>query len=150
MKTVFYRKEGRKYIPVSEYDSEFTDSHRYGNYLVTSTPGSLSRRPIDPAFVLMHAATVYGEDTLADALRKNSAARPERKPLTQEQIDAWNALNAAFAGDAQALEWPAAYDAVRAVGNELVKQAAELLENPAVKNAYDEFMLICKLTKETK
>jgi len=150
MKTIFYKKDGRKYIPVSEYDSKFPDSYRYGSYLVSSSPNSLSRRQVDPAFVLMYAATYYSEDAIAKVLRDASAVRPNRAPLTQEQLDAWNALNAAFGEDAQALTWPAAYDAVRAAGDEMVKQATEMLENPAVKNAYDEFMLICKLVKETK
>lgn len=150
MKTVFYKKDGRKYIPISEHDPEFPDSYKYGSYLVSSAPNTLSRRQIDPAFVLMYAATYYSEDAIAKVLRDASAVRPARSPLTQEQLDAWNTLNASFGEDAQALTWPAAYDAVRAAGNEMVKQAGEILENPAVKNAYDEFMLICKLVKESK
>lgn len=150
MKTIFYKKYKRKYIPVAECDTDFSDSYAYGSYLVSSTPGSLSRRPVDPAFVLMYAATYYSEDAIAKALREASAARPERLPLTQEQLSAWNALNAAFGEGSQALLWPAAYDVVKAAGDEMVKQAGNLLENPAVKNAYDEFMLVCRLVKEPK
>lgn len=150
MKTVFYKKEGGRFIPVSEHDTNFCDSYAYGSYLVSSLPNVLSRRSVDPAFVLMYAATYYCEDAIAKVLRDSSAMRPNRVPLTQEQQDAWHALNAAFGEETQSLTWPSAYDAVRAAGNEMVNQAAALLEHPAVKNAYEEFMLMCKLTKEPK
>ena len=34
MKKVYYIKEGRKYVPVAEYDNELLDSFPKGNHLV--------------------------------------------------------------------------------------------------------------------
>jgi len=39
MKKIYYEKVGRKYIPVSEYDSNLLDGFTKGNHLVMSYPG---------------------------------------------------------------------------------------------------------------
>ena len=39
MKKIFYEKQGRKYVPVSEYDNDFLDSFTQGTHLVMSYPG---------------------------------------------------------------------------------------------------------------
>jgi len=151
MKKTFYEKVGRKYIPVSEYDSELQDSFTTGSHLITVRPGLTSyRRLVDPAFAPMIAAGTYASDPIITALLHASDMRPKYLPVTEEQKIAWDRLSSAFGQDVHCLVWPAAQDAVDAVVSALQREATMLLSNVAVKNAYDEFMLICKLTKEPK
>ena len=151
MKKVYYEKIGRKYVPVSEYDSEFNEGFHRGDHLVSVYPGGASYRyNIEPAFAPLIAAGRYAEDAISKAIMKASDMRPTKVPLTQEQRDAWEKLSQAFGEDSHLLQWPSIQDAARAGVTALQTEADVLLSNPAVKNAYEEFMLICKLTKETK
>ena len=68
MATVFYKKSGRKYIPISEYHGEFSSSMGYGDHLVSVYPGGRSTRKIDPAFAPMFAAARYSRDAITSAL----------------------------------------------------------------------------------
>jgi hypothetical protein len=84
MKKIYYEKKGRRYVPVSEYDSEYLDSFPKGNHLVMCYPGGSSRRfCIDPALAPMIAAGRYAEDVICDAMRKASEIRPKRAPITK-------------------------------------------------------------------
>ena len=148
MKTVFYIKEGKTYTPVSEYDSNFTDSIRYGDHLLSVYPGGSSRRKIDPAFAPMIAAGRYSRDSIADALRVAAELRPHQSPLTPEQLEAWENLNSKLGETSHYLSWPSAFDVADKAVDAMIKEASVLLLHPAVKHAYDEFMLICKLVKE--
>lgn len=54
MKKIYYEKQGRRYVPVYEYDSEFLDSFPKGNHLVMVYPGGSSRRyNIDPNYAAL-------------------------------------------------------------------------------------------------
>lgn len=56
-KTIFYKKEGRKYVPVYEYDQELLDAFPKGTHLVQVYPGGSSRRfNIQPNYAAMIAA----------------------------------------------------------------------------------------------
>ncbi len=150
MGTVFYKKEGRKYIPVKEYDHECDNAWPYGNHLVMRHKGSEEHRfNIDPAFAPMIAAGRYAEDSLAKSIMDASAMRPRTTPLTVEQWTAWRALEKAFGDDIFQLTWPAAQTAANNAIEKMAVEANKLLEVPAVKNAYDHFMMVYKLTKET-
>lgn len=107
-KTVFYRKVGRKYEPVSEYDSDLLDAFTKGTHIVMVYPGGQSRRyNIDPAFAPMIAAGRYAEDAISKHIMEVSALRPrqDRKPLTPEQKAAWEHLASLFGEERYALEW---------------------------------------------
>ncbi len=70
MKKIYYEKVGRRYVPVSEYDSEFLDAFPKGNHLVMCYPGGTSRRfRIDPALAPMIAAGRYAEDAICRAIQ---------------------------------------------------------------------------------
>lgn len=148
--TVFYKKVGKKYIPVSEWDADFVDSIGYGSHLLSVQPGGSSRRKIDPEFAPLIAAARYAENTITAAIMSASDLRPSKVPVTQEQRDAWAALAKAFGEDQHMLQWPAAYHVMREIVDVLQTEATLLLSNPAVKNAYEEFMIVCKLAKESK
>ena len=151
MRKIYYEKIGRKYIPVYEYDSDLSHGLPKGDHLLSVYPGGQScRYNIEPAFAPMIAAGIYAEDAISKAIVKASDLRPSKSPITEEQKDAWKKLATSFGEDSHMLQWPAAQEVAREAVKALQTEADLLLLNPAVKNAYEEFMLICKLTKELK
>lgn len=154
MKKIFYTKEiskkGRvRYVPVSEYDSEYVDSFPKGNHLVMCYPGGQSRRyNVDPDYAAMLAAGRVAEDAICAAIVKASELKPQREPLTNGQLRAWRRLQKEFGDDMFGLRGVSTYDCVEAGMKAMREEANKLLTNPAVRKAYDNFMLIVQLTKE--
>jgi hypothetical protein len=149
MKQIFYKKQGSRYVPVSEYDNELLDSFPKGDHLVSVYPGGGSRRyRIDPALAPMIAAGRYAEDAMSNALIKASEMRPKSAPMTEEQQSAWNRLIAVFGEEARYLEWPSARDVAEAGVKAMQEEADRLMKNDGIRKAYEHFMLMCKLTKE--
>jgi hypothetical protein len=149
MKKIFYEKVGRRYKPVYEYDNDLLDAFPKGNHLVMVYPGGSSRRfNIEPNYAAMIAAGRVAEDAISEAIRKASDLRPKSAPITPEQRAAWDKLVKELGEDARVLEWPSA----REVAEEAVKvmqvEADKLMQNPNVRDAFDYFIAVCKLTKE--
>jgi len=148
-KKIYYEKQGRKYVPVSEYDSDFLDSFSKGTHLVMSYPGGSSRRyNIDPAYAQMIAAGRVAEDAMSTAIMKASEVQPKRKAMTQAEIDAWNNLIAVWGDEARSLIRPCARDVAEAGVKAMMIEAEKLMKHEAVKRAYDQFLMVCALTKE--
>ena len=153
--TIFYIKKGRRYVPHSTYSSEFCDSFPKGTHLVQSYPGGSSRRfNIDPAYAPMIAAGRVAEDIISkrimDATEIRRNTRNKETPLTPGQKAAWDKLVEEFGPDAKQLEWPSARECAEEAVKAMMKEADILLSNPAVRKAYEHFMLVCELTKENK
>ena len=149
MKEIFYKKVGRRYVPVSEYDSEFLDSYTWGAHLVVVKHGSTSKKyNIDPAFAPMIAAGRYAEDAMAKVLSDASSARISCREITPTQQRAWDVLKKSFNGDLYYYEYPSTHEAIQAGLAAMQKEADKLLTNPAVKKSYENFLLLCKLSKE--
>ena len=150
-KTIFYKKVGRKYEPVYEYDQELLDAFPKGTHLVQVYPGGSSRRyNIDPAYAPMIAAGRVAEDAISRVIMRATDMRPKSAPLTQEQKDAWEHLVKVFGEEARCLEWPSAREACEEAVKAMATEAEALLENPIVRKAYERFLLICELTKDHK
>jgi hypothetical protein len=150
-KKTFYEKRGRRYVPVAEYDNEWLDSFPKGTHLVMSYPGGSTRRfNIDPAFAPMIAAGRYAEDAMAKALVHAGEIRMQRGkvPLTEGQKAAWENLVQEFGDSARQLEWPSAREVAEAGVKAMMDDAEETLKNPAVRKAWDYFMMVYQLTKE--
>jgi hypothetical protein len=148
-KKVYYEKKGRRYVPVSEYDSEYLDSFSKGTHIVMCYPGGQSRRyNIDPNYAAMIAAGRVAEDAISQAVVKASEMRPHNKPITEKQKKAWENLAKAFGNDRYYIEIPSAREIAEAGITAMTLEAEKLLNNPSVKKAYDHFMLVCTLTKE--
>lgn len=150
MKEIFYKKVGRRYVPVYEYDQTLMDSFPKGSHLVICyLNGQSTRYNINPAYAPMIAAGRVAEDKISEAIRKASDMRPKRAPITKAQQEAWENLVKEFGEDARMLEWPSA----REVAEEAVKamqiEADKLLSVPAVKKAYEHFMFVAELTKDS-
>ena len=157
MKKVYYEKKGRRYVPVSEYDSDLLDSLPKGSHLVMCYPGGTSRRfNIDPDYASLIAAGRVAEDVIskcimdATEIRRQRDRGPDGKttPLTPRQQEAWENLVKEFGDSAKQLEWPSAREAAEAAVVALQKEANLLLNNPTVRRSFENFQLVCKLTKE--
>ena len=150
-KKIYYEKKGRRYIPVAEYDSDHLDSFPKGNHLVMCYPGGSSRRfNIDPDYAGLMAASRVVEDALSKAIVEASEMRPHRKPITEKQKKAWEALSKAFGDDRYYVELPSAREIAEAGVKALQEEAKMLYSNEAVRKAYEHFILMCQLTKEQK
>jgi hypothetical protein len=146
MKKIYYEKVGRRYVPVSEYDSSYLDSFPKGNHLVMCYPGGQSRRfNIEPALAPMIAAGRFAEDAMSSAMVRASEMRPHNKPITEKQKAAWEALAKEFDSDRYYVELPSAREVTEAGLKAMETEAAKLLDHPMVQAAYDEFMATCKL-----
>jgi hypothetical protein len=149
MREVFYKKVGRRYVPVYEYDQVLLDSFPKGTHLVQCYPGGQSRRfNIDPNYAAMIAAGRVAEDAISKRLMEASDLRPTRSPLTEGQRQAWDNLVKEFGEEARALQWPSAREACEEAVNAMVKEADKLMQHESVQQAYEHFLLICELTRE--
>ena len=148
MKKLYYEKQGRKYVLISEYDSELMDSFTKGNHLVMSYPGGQSRRyNIDPNYAAMVAAGRHAEYAISKAIVKASEMRPQKTPLTEGQRRAWKKLAREFGDELCTLNHGSARDLAEAGVNAMMLEADVLLTHPAVREAYDHFLTVAALCK---
>jgi hypothetical protein len=146
MKKIYYEKVGRRYVPVAEYDNDFLDSFTKGNHLVMIYPGGTSRRfNIDPNYAAMIAAGRVAEEAICEAMRKASEMKPQRTPITLGQQKAWKKLAKEFGDELCPLTYGSTRDHAEAAVTAMMKEADKLMQNTAVKQAYDHFMFIAKL-----
>ena len=151
MKKLFYEKVGRRYRPVYEYDNELLDAFPKGTHIVMVYPGGSSRRyNIDANYAAMIAAGRVAEDAVCQAIIKAAELRPKKNPLTERQRLAWQELKESFGDELFTLNGPS----VREVAEEGVQamqvEADRLMQNDAVRQAYEHFQLMCALTKNQK
>jgi len=154
-KTIFYKKQGRRYIPVSEYDNELLDSFPKGTHLVMCYPGGTSRRfNIDPNYAAMIAAGRVAEDAISKKIMEVTEIRRNYKsrstPLTPGQKAAWDKLVEEFGDDAKQLEWPSARECAEEAVKAMMVEAEKLMNNPTVFKSFEKFIMLCNLTKESK
>lgn len=149
MKKIYYEKQGRKYVPVAEYDNQFLDSFPKGNHLVMCYPGGSSRRfNIDPNYAAMIAAGRVAEDAISKAVVKASEMRPQKTPITEKQRKAWENLSKAFGNERYYIEIPSAREIAEEGVKAMMTEAEQLLENPSVRKAFERFQIVCQLTKD--
>ena len=149
MKKIYYEKIGRRYVPVSEYDSEYLDSFSKGTHIVMCYPGGQSRRyNIDPNYAAMIAAGRVAEDAICDALRKSSEMRPQRTPITPGQKKAWENLAKELGDELCPLTYGSTRDHAEAGVNAMIAEADKLMSHPAVRDAYEQFQTVCNLVKQ--
>jgi hypothetical protein len=149
MKKLYYVKEGRKYVPVAEYDSDLMDAFPKGTHIVMCYPGGKSTRyGIDPAYAPMIAAGRVAEDAICQAIRDESEARPKQIPITERQRAAWQEMKAAFGDEFYSIEFASTRDLAEAGVQAMIEEQEKLLKNPAVRKAYEKFLLVAELTKK--
>ena len=149
MKKVYYEKIGRRYHPVAEYDNDLLDSFSKGNHLVMCYPGGTSRRfNVEPNHAAMIAAGRVAEEKISEVIRKASELKPQRTPLTPNQLKAWQKLAKEFGDELCTLQGASTRDIAEAGVKAMIEEADKLMSNPAVKKAYEHFQLVCELTRE--
>ena len=149
VKKIYYEKVGRKYVPIAEYDNDYMDSFPKGNTLVMCYPGGTSRRyGVDAALAPMIAAGRYANNAMCKAMTKASELRPTNTPITEGQRKAWAKLAKEFGTELCTLTGCSTYDVVDAGITAMQVEADKLMKHESVKQAYDQFMLVCALTKE--
>lgn len=147
MKKTYYIKEGRKYVPVAEYDSELMDSYPYGSHLVVNKRGSGMRRfCINPDFPALLAAASIMEDTLSHLLYKAGEARPHKEPLTKQQIAAWNKMKKVMGEELFMLQYKSCREIAEELLKEIQKEAEGASANPLVEDARNAYITAILLT----
>lgn len=148
MKKIYYEKIGQRYRPVAEYDSDLLDSFHRGSHLVCVYPGGQSRRyNVEPNYAALIAAGRVAEDAICQALHKASEMRPERTPITEGQRKAWRKLAKEFGDDLATLNLGCARDLAEVGVQAMQAEADKLMKHASVRAAYDQFQLVCALTR---
>ena len=151
MKKIFYEKVGRRYRPVYEYDNELLDAFPKGTHIVMCYPGGQSRRyNIDANYAAMIAAGRVAEDAVCQAINRASELRPARTPITPAQQRAWRKLAREFGDELCTLQAACTRDIAEAGVQAMQVEADKLMQNNAVRQAYEHFQLVCALTKNQK
>lgn len=158
MKTGIYKKVGRRYVEIGEYDNEMIDyirNDKKGVTVIVKRPGMTSQRyGVDPDIVPLMAAGIYCEDEISQAIVRAGELRMQRqdraRELTPGQKAAWDNLVAEFGDSAKQLEWPSARECAEAGTQALQKEAEKLLANESIKAAYEHFLLLCKLSAQNQ
>ena len=149
MKKIYYEKRGRRYVPVSEYDSEYLDSFSKGTHIVMCYPGGQSRRyNIDPNYAAMIAAGRVAEDAICRAISNASEMRPQRTPITPGQKKAWEKLAKELGDELATLNGLCVRDCAEAGVKAMQEEADKLMKHEGVRKSYEHFLLMCELTKE--
>jgi hypothetical protein len=149
MKQIFYKKQGRRYVPVGEYDNELLDSFPKGDHLVSVYPGGSSRRfSIDPAFAPMIAAGRYAEEAITRKIQEATELRPMNREVDEETQRKWKKFIATVPEDFRYMfTHGCARDAAEAGVKAMQEEVDKLMQNEAVRKSYDHFMLMCKMVK---
>jgi hypothetical protein len=149
MKKIYYIKQGRRYVPVAEYDQDLMSSFPKGVHIVMSYPGGQSTRySIEPAYGPMIAAGRVAEDAMCKAMMDASELKPQQTPLTEGQRRAWRKLAREFGKELCTLQGASTRDIVEAGVQAMQAEADKLMQHPAVRDAYEQFQLVCKLVME--
>jgi hypothetical protein len=100
----------------------------------------------------MIAAGRLAEDAISKHIMECSKLRvpQNERPLTEKQRDSWNAFSKAMGKEVYALEYCSYREAAEEGVKAMMDEANKLLDHPAVRRAYDNFMLVAKLVKETE
>ena len=149
MKKTYYIKEGRKYVPVAEYDSNLMDSYPYGSHLVVNKKGSgMHKFHVEPDFPGLLAAASILEDTLSHLLYKAGEARPIRAPLTKPQMAAWNKMKEVMGDELFMLQYKSCREIAEELLKEIQKEAEGVSANPLVEDARNAYITAILLTKK--
>jgi hypothetical protein len=97
----------------------------------------------------MIATGRVAEDAMSRAISKASELRPRQTPLTEGQRRAWKKLAKEFGDDLATLNINSSRDIAEAGLKALQEEADKLMQNETVRKAYDHFIFLCELTKES-
>lgn len=150
MSEIFYTKKNGKYTPVaSGYCDHPSESFPKGASLVIVGDNfMITKRKIDPELAPLIAASVCAKKDMIAAIRAASEVRATNTVITEEEKEAWNNLKRLMGDSRFYLQYPSANDIAEAGVEAMQKEAARMITHPAVKAAYEQFLIMWKLTKE--
>jgi len=149
VRKVYYTKQGNEYVPVEEYDPDIMDALPYGTHLTVVREGGQSRRyNVDPAVAPFAAAVVALEEKVCDIIHNATQARPANRPITEEQRKAWEHFREVMGNDLGMLLNPSIMDVARQIIETIRAEAEKQLKNPAMRKAYDNYLMLATLSKE--
>ena len=152
MKKIYYEKVGRRYKPVAEYDSDWLDSFSKGNHLVMCYPGGSSRKfNVEPNYAALIAAGRTAQEAMREAIYEASAMQRMEQydtALTREQNAAWRKFEKVMGDRGKYIKFQSTHDIVEAGMKVLEDEAAKLMAHPAVKDAYQQFLTVCKMVDQ--
>lgn len=144
---VFYKKVGKKYVPISYYNSNLSHGFPIGSHLVVKQAGVTSyRHNIQPDVAPMLAVAILMERKMAEAIRVGSEMRPSNIAITQAEADCWEELKRLSGDSSFYLQFPSTADAVTAGITVLQEEVTKLMANDAIKAAYEHFQFLCELS----
>lgn len=150
--TGIYKKVGRRYVEIGEYDPEHIDYVPNGVTMIVKRPGMTSRRSvIDPDILPLLAAAKYCEDEISQAIYRAGELRPHDRKITPAQREAFDRFLATMPEDDPnrfMLTHGSARDAAEAGTQALINEAEKLLSNESIRAAYEHFLLLCKLSAQ--
>lgn len=149
-RTGIYKKVGRRYVEIGEYDPEAMDYIPNGCMMIVKRSGMQSNRyNVDPDIVPLLAASLYCEDAISHAIHRASELRPAKHGITLEQRAAFDRFLETFDPDdpnRNLLTHGSVREAAEAGSDALVAEAQKLLANDSIRAAYEHFLLLCKLS----
>jgi hypothetical protein len=150
VKTVFYKKVGRRYVPVSEYNSELLDAFPKGTHIVMSYPGGKSTRyNIDPNYAAMIAAGRVAEDAITRSIQHSTELRPMNREMDEDLQRRWQEFIVTVPEQFRFMfTHGSAHDAARAGVEAMQAEADRLMQHESVRRAYEQFQLVCKLVSQ--
>lgn len=149
MKETYYKRVGRRYVPVAEYDNELLNSFSKGAHLVICKPGVTTKLyNIDAEYAPLIAAVNSMGEHLSHLIRHELEFKPVQTPITPEQKQAWENLALAFGNSLAPLQSESVFNVVEQAKRAIIDEAKLLLTNESVKLAYENFLLVAALTKE--
>lgn len=152
MEETYYKKVGRRYVPVSYYDSDLINALPQGASLVIKDQGmtSFHTKTITPHNAPMVAAIYNAREALIESMREASKVKPARTPISFKEKAAWDALKEAMGEDAFYVNYPSAYEIAENGAKAMEKEIEYLLSNPTVRAAYEQFLFVCELAYKEK
>jgi hypothetical protein len=150
MKTIFYKKVNRRYVPVSEYDNELLDAFPRGDHLVSVYPGGASRRyNVDANYAAMIAAGRVAEDAITRSIQHSTELRPMNREMDEDLQRRWREFIVTVPEQFRFMfTHGSAHDAARAGVEAMQEEADRLMRHESVRRAYEQFQLVCKLVSE--
>jgi hypothetical protein len=149
--TTFYVRRGRRYYPVSQWDPELDRAMPPGDHLVSVRTNAESRRyRIEPALAPMIAAGLVAEEAMSRAIYNAMELRPESPGFTARQRELMAELTASM--NRSDIRWlrSSAKDAAQAGVQAMQEEAQRILEHPAARRAYEDFLVVAELTRKDK
>jgi hypothetical protein len=118
---ILYRKQGKRYIQVTDDNSYF--GLQEGYWLVKVAPGCTSiRQCVYPNKAEIQAAAHNKQDELMEIIRKAGEARPRTIKLTKEEHKDWEAFIKKHGESFNMLCYPSLQEVTEKIIDELLKK----------------------------